>query len=694
MAFSEMGIEAIAKGLDSFEKNMDQMKRSIGDVGNYAAGATSPLDQLSTAFDVVAIGAISAAAAVGSMLVGALTKAVFEAADAEKIWTKLGAALYATNDAMANGTLMTVEMAKALAMQFRDLAGGSDEAIASIIDMAVRMGNISANELPDFIQKTLDLAAATGLDATAAARLLAQVYEDPISALGRLRKLGIQFTEAEEKQVKALIAAGKSAEANEIIMKRLGTATAGQAAAAAATFSGQLAILKNHILEVFEEIGNKLLPVLTPLISKFIDLAENAGAKLIEMFDKYLLPVLQNVFAIFMKFLTGDWKGAFKDIIPQETIDKILNLKDRAMDFVDEFITPFVTKHGPTMEKAIIAIGIAFAGWKIVNAIGTLTSLIATMTPLGLILAAVGAAVAIFAVVWDNDWMGIRTTLTEVWENSLRPALEQLIAWLGENLPQAIQYVAGFWSAVLAPAIEYVSGLFQSASDQAGGLAGIYNTYLAPAIQYLADLWTSVLQPAMATFIDWAMNYALPFWQALGNVLGAVIGVAIESLVGWFYLLSPLMEGWLNNVVIPIANFIIDVLTPALYVLTNILIGKLVTAFESLKVVIKWVTDRLNELADAINDLKLPAWLQPGSPTPFEMGLRGIAKALKTVDKEWNTSISMMGAGSVSAPPTVGPVQSTRSQTTNNEKNILEGATINNNTGFDLGAFAETVRNA
>jgi hypothetical protein len=37
----------------------------------------------------------------------------------------------------------------------------------------------------------------------------------------------------------------------------------------------------------------------------------------------------------------------------------------------------------------------------------------------------------------------------------------------------------------------------------------------------------------------------------------------------------------------------------------------------------------LNNLATKINNLTLPDWLTPGSPTPFEMGLRGISDAMK-----------------------------------------------------------------
>ena len=36
----------------------------------------------------------------------------------------------------------------------------------------------------------------------------------------------------------------------------------------------------------------------------------------------------------------------------------------------------------------------------------------------------------------------------------------------------------------------------------------------------------------------------------------------------------------------------------------------------------------VNEFKRLLEGIKLPAWLTPGSPTPFELGLRGIGEAM------------------------------------------------------------------
>lgn len=196
--------------------------------------------------------------AMGSFITSALEN--------EKILARLDTVIRSTGGAAG----LTVEAAQDLATQFMNLAGGSDDAVLAIQEMALRMGTISAQQMPDFIQTTLDLAAATGQDAVAAARLLAQAQEDPISALTRFRRMGILFTEDLEKQIKTLQESGDTAGAMALVMQRLGEATGGAAAAAADTLSGKWEVLKGRLGEAGEAIGMSVLPLFTKLFDDVI----------------------------------------------------------------------------------------------------------------------------------------------------------------------------------------------------------------------------------------------------------------------------------------------------------------------------------------------------------------------------------------------------------------------------------------
>ena len=61
----------------------------------------------------------------------------------------------------------------------------------------------------------------------------------------------------------------------------------------------------------------------------------------------------------------------------------------------------------------------------------------------------------------------------------------------------------------------------------------------------------------------------------------------------------------------------------------------------------------LDRMAERLRNIKLPDWLTPGSPTPFEMGLRGISKALKDISTaqlpEFNAQLNVNRTGPVGA---------------------------------------------
>lgn len=61
----------------------------------------------------------------------------------------------------------------------------------------------------------------------------------------------------------------------------------------------------------------------------------------------------------------------------------------------------------------------------------------------------------------------------------------------------------------------------------------------------------------------------------------------------------------------------------------NWLDGKLRPAFDGIGKAIKSVIDWVGKLIDKFKSIKIPAWLTPGSPTPFEIGLVGIGKQMQ-----------------------------------------------------------------
>lgn len=297
----------------------------------------------------------------------------------------------------------------------------------------------------------------------------------------------------------------------------------------------------------------------------------------------------------------------------------------RLMELLSDLITRFQALT-PEQQKWIIVIGAVIAAigpllmivGGLITAFTAIAGAVAAITSPMLIVAAVIAAVAAAAyllyLAWTNNWGGIQEKMAAVWA-WLQPILMQIWTWLSTNFTTALQNLAFFWSMVLLPAIQAV--------------------------------W------------NWMSAVLFPFLMALANFIGTVIGLALTAFAGiWQNVLMPALQAVfsiLSAQLMPIfqalAAFWQSVLLPIIQQLANWIKGALVNAFNSLTNTLRTVTTWLNKVAGILGSIKLPSWMTPGSPTPWEIGLLGVNDALKKVSgiglPKLNSSLTMMPAPAV-----------------------------------------------
>ena len=72
--------------------------------------------------------------------------------------------------------------------------------------------------------------------------------------------------------------------------------------------------------------------------------------------------------------------------------------------------------------------------------------------------------------------------------------------------------------------------------------------------------------------------------------------------------------------------------------------GRITTIITDMKTLFGWI----GQLGTSLANLVLPDWLMPGSPTPLELGLRGINSAMKDMRmRDWNMTGSPNGGSPV-----------------------------------------------
>ena len=151
----------------------------------------------------------------------------------------------------------TIKESQALLLTFKDIASSADE-VGGAFDRATQL--------------TLDMASAGFGSVTDNAKQLGKALNDPIAGLTALRRSGIQFTEAQQDQIRTLVESGQVLEAQNMILEEIENQVGGTAEATANSTDK----MKVAFSQASESIGMALLPAveaLVPILIKFSDFA-------------------------------------------------------------------------------------------------------------------------------------------------------------------------------------------------------------------------------------------------------------------------------------------------------------------------------------------------------------------------------------------------------------------------------------
>jgi len=589
--FTPMGVHAVVEGLGKYLGDLNSMGsatgRTAGLLGTLGGAA------LTAGTAVVALAAAAAAAAVVGLGV-ATGIGIKEAIAAEQEVAKLEATLAAIGDT----TTVTSKRARELSMEYRDLAGGSDEAVLAAETVLLRFSQLRGEAFEPALQITLDLAAALGTDAATAAGMLGRALEVPGEGLRALKQAGIVLTDEQKDLIDRMVETGDVAGAQQFLMDALAGTIGGTAARAAGTFGGQFQILKGHLLEAAESIGAKLLPVLS------------------DLFDRFIKPAIPVVEELARQFGTGLADG----------LGDIIDAASETAGAIGEMLTalgltaPTAQDFGDTVRNVSLFIA-DLIGWvgQAANWLGTNLppAIAAVMTFLQPLITGIGLLVKSFQDVGEKSQPTIQR-FVEWFQTTFLPTLQPALAGAQEfvtKLGLAFARIGAWWTENGPGIISAISTILQTVVGTIGGII---------------NLIVGVVNGVMSIVLgDW--NGA---WESIKGGLEGFMG-SILSIVGTD--LGEFIEVWRTN----------------FEMARTILVGIFERIKSTVEHAIRALILKIGTIGQAIVDA-LPDWLIPGSPTGFELGLRGIrqeaARMALTVTSQMQpfpTSPGLARAGSL-----------------------------------------------
>jgi hypothetical protein len=173
-------------------------------------------------------------------------------------------------------------------------AAFDDKAITAATATLIRFGKVTPGNLRPAMQVITDLATKTG-SVDSAATLLAKALADPTKAAGKLARSGVVLTKQQQDQIKAFMKAGKTAQAQKVILDSLTKTTKGAAAASQGPYERALSVLADVSEDARKALAEGFLPVIervaTVLSKKLADPAVIAdirsfGQSVAGFFDK------------------------------------------------------------------------------------------------------------------------------------------------------------------------------------------------------------------------------------------------------------------------------------------------------------------------------------------------------------------------------------------------------------------------
>lgn len=159
-------------------------------------------------------------------------------------------------------------------------------------------------------------------------------------------------------------------------------------------------------------------------------------------------------------------------------------------------------------------------------------------------------------------------------------------------------------------------------------------TITSTVITAISDLWTGTLKPALDAVWNFLSVDMMPIWESLAELLNTTVTLALTALQGvWENVLVPAMEA--------VVVFLEDTLGPAFTWLQENVIDPVKGSFDGLAGTIQSVADWIASLTEKLNGVDLPDWMTPGSPTPWELGLRGVSDALREIENSSLPNLNM-----------------------------------------------------
>ena len=221
-------------------------------------------------------------AGIAAVAIAGLIKIGKDLVNVYSVQEQAEARLEATIKSTGKAAGLTADQLKDMASGLQGVTKFGDEAIIGAESLLLTFKDIGGDIFPRALESILDVSEAMDQGLKESTIQLGKALNDPIQGLTAMRRVGIQFTDAQEDMIKGMVEVNDLAGAQDIILTELESQFGGVARAAADTATGALTQLGNTMGDLQEAYGRNLAEGIQP----FVKGLENIVAQMVEAANK------------------------------------------------------------------------------------------------------------------------------------------------------------------------------------------------------------------------------------------------------------------------------------------------------------------------------------------------------------------------------------------------------------------------
>lgn len=408
------------------------------------------------------------------------------------------------------GFTMAVSEINDYTLALSKVSGVSEEELQAAGNNILKFGNVSEENYQKALDSINDLAA-TGKDASAVSEGLGKALADPATAAGKLRRMGISLTEAQEAQIATMIEAGDVAGAQGVILDSLEGTYGGMAEAAGGTLQGNINKLNNAFENMAGDLVTAVMPAVEGLVTGLQGLIEWVSA------NQWVIPVLATAIGVllvgaFIAWTASIW-AATAALLANPITWIILGIValiaaivllvmnwDTVVAWISEVWSGFVSWLGETFNGIATwwnELWAGIAAW----VQGVWSGLVSWIT----------GAVDGFVSWWNGLWAGVGQFFNNLWTAFL---LGVQIIWTGfvNWIRSALMAYVAFWTGVWNGVSSFFSALWTGLVNGVRGIWSGFTSWLMGAINGFRSWWDGI-------------------WTGIGNAFKSV-WTGIQSFIG------------------------------------------------------------------------------------------------------------------------------------------------------------------